>query len=230
MSDMPCHRCSRDVGGLRGNRRFSCSACWPSCWSVACGTSSRWASAPTYVTLYRDLDLNEAGADRGAPDQGRHPVPARRPAAPSSMVPVADVGARPRRAREGRAARERAAGPRALRQAVLGHDRLHAARDLPAGARGRAGPHDRRHPWRRAGAGAPRAAHPEPAAPSRAAGERLGRADAQASAALLARDGARHHLHRQQQRRAALERERRGHGRRRTRALGARAARLEAPA
>lgn len=60
MSEMP-FPVPRLMGGFRGNRRFlmlgvaalMVGAVW---------FASRWISAPTFETLYRDLDLSEAGA------------------------------------------------------------------------------------------------------------------------------------------------------------------------
>jgi flagellar M-ring protein FliF len=88
MSEMPLSM-SRTKGGFRVNRRF-----------LALGVAvllvggvwyaSRWISAPTYMTLYRDLDLNEAGTI--AERLGKGGIPYRLEAGGTEvMVPVAEA-------------------------------------------------------------------------------------------------------------------------------------------
>ena len=88
MSQMP-FPLPRSTGGFRGNRRF-----------LALGAAvllvggvwyaSRWVSAPTYMTLYRELDLNEAGTI--AERLGKGGIPYRLEAGGTEvLVPVADA-------------------------------------------------------------------------------------------------------------------------------------------
>ena len=71
--------------------------------TLACGASSRWASTPNYVSLFHDLELNDAGVvDQRLTKAG---IPYRLGAGGTEIqVPVAEAGARARRAREGRPA------------------------------------------------------------------------------------------------------------------------------
>jgi flagellar M-ring protein FliF len=77
------------IGGARGSRRIllilAAAAAIVAVWGVG-----RWASTPTYVTLYSDLDLNEAGAIDDKLQKGG--IPHRLGGGGTEvMVPVSDV-------------------------------------------------------------------------------------------------------------------------------------------
>ncbi len=80
---------SRPAGGLRGNRRFLALG---AAVVLVAGVwyASRWISAPTYMTLYRDLELNEAGTM--VERLGKGGIPYRLEAGGTEvLVPVADA-------------------------------------------------------------------------------------------------------------------------------------------
>ena len=185
--------------------RFSpASAAWTAAAASCCSALSSCSPSPSASLaagrrrrptsrLFHDLDLKEAGQVGETLGEVQHPVPARHQ---RHRDRGACRGRRPcpRRARQGRPADQWPPGPRAVRQAFLGHDRLHPARHVPAGAGRRAGADDRPALRRRARRGAPapsrRERHPAPGPP----GGRVGRAHAQGRHSALERDGAGHHL------------------------------------
>lgn len=77
------------VRGMNGSRRFlllgAAAAAVVLVWAV-----SHWAGAPTYVTLYRDLELNEAGAIGDQLTKSTIPYKLG-PSGSEILVPVADV-------------------------------------------------------------------------------------------------------------------------------------------
>jgi flagellar M-ring protein FliF len=96
-SSTPLARAARSMSGSRRFLLLGAAAIAV----VAVWTVSRWASAPTYVTLYRDLELNEAGAV--AENLAKNEIPHRLGAGGTEvLVPVSDIArARVTLAKEG---------------------------------------------------------------------------------------------------------------------------------
>lgn len=99
MSDTPSSL-AQTMRGMSGSRRFlllgAAALAVVAVWAV-----SRWAGAPTYVTLFRDLELNEAGAV--SEQLGKSNITYKLGAGGTEvMVPVADIArARVALAKEG---------------------------------------------------------------------------------------------------------------------------------